>query len=440
MATILLLAFSVVFGGASRENSLRLALVELAALPALAIFLNATADRRTWAEHRFAFLLLGTLVALPLLQLIPLPPAIWTRLPGREEPNLALSLAGLPTPWSALSLTPELTWRAALALIPPVAAFLGIMLIRPEDHRRIIAVAIGVTTVSIALGAAQLTIGGPLYPYRTTAAGEVVGFFANRNHLATLCLMTAPFAGAFLGRASRNRRPGDRFVVWACAAFLLLNLFALAAIRSRAGILFAVPAYTLGGVTAWLAAGRGLSWKRAVVVGAALAVLATVAYFGGERVVQRFEGGGASTQSRLTNWPIIAEAAGGYQPIGSGVGSFDAVYRAHEPLEFVDPTFLNHAHNEYLETWLEAGWPGALLVGAFMVWYGRRSWRAWKPTVPSESSLQRSASVAILIVLLHSLVDYPLRTEAIAVIFAICCAILESPAPVKASRRQTMGE
>ena len=33
--------------------------------------------------------------------------------------------------------------------------------------------------------------------------------------------------------------------------------------------------------------------------------------------------------------------------------------------------------------------------------------------------------VAVGAVLLHSAVDYPLRTETIAVVFALCCALLE---------------
>lgn len=436
LAMVILLALSIVLGGASRENALRLALLELAALPVLAMFAITALERRPWAEHRFAFGLFLATAALPLIHLAPLPPGIWTNLPGREDPNLALSLAGLGVPWAPISLTPELTWRAFLALIPPAAAFFGLTLMPAEDRSRLMGLAIGLTAISLVLGAAQMAGGRWLYPYATTAAGDVVGFFANRNHLATLCLMTVPFAAVFLGSAARRRRPADRLVIWTCGVFLVLALFALIAIRSRAGIVLAAPAFVLGGVGAWLAAGRGLSWKRFVAGAVILAILGGAAYFGGQRVLQRFEGATASTQSRLETWPVVAETAGGYQPLGSGLGSFDAVYRAHEPLEFVDPTFLNHAHNEYLETWLEAGWPGALLVGAFLVWFARRTVRAWRAGENADAGLQRAASVAVLVVVLHSFVDYPLRTETIAVMFAICCAILESPIGIRPRRRR----
>lgn len=437
IAVGVLLALSILLGGASRENALRLALLELAALGPMALAVIGALDRRLWSEHRLAVWLIVAISALPLLQLLPLPPGIWTRLPGREESVLAFSIAGLAAPWAPISLAPELTWRSFLALIPPLTAFLGVLLVSPDNRRRLMVIAIGLAVASLLLGAAQLSGARGLYPYQTTASGDVVGFFANRNHLATLCLMTIPFAAVFLGAATRRRRPIDRLVMWACAVFLVLALFGLMSIRSRAGIVLALPAFALGGLAAWLAAGRGISWGRVAAAGAVLVVLAVAGYLGGERVLQRFEGGGASTESRLTAWPIIAEAAGDYQPLGSGVGSFDAVYRAHEPLELLDPTFLNHAHNEYLETWLEAGWLGAALLVAFLVWFGQRSWRAWRPGESGDPTLQRAASIAILIVLTHSFVDYPARTEAIAVMLAICCAILESQIPAKSSRRRS---
>ncbi len=58
----------------------------------------------------------------------------------------------------------------------------------------------------------------------------------------------------------------------------------------------------------------------------------------------------------------MAEAAQSYLPVGSGLGSFDPVYRSVEPLERLDATFFNQAHNDYLEIWLETGWIGAGLT------------------------------------------------------------------------------
>jgi hypothetical protein len=79
IAAVVLLALSVVLGGASRDHALRLAVVELASLPLLVIGLGRLIRTGLWRDHRFALALLGALVALPLIQLLPLPPTLTLR-------------------------------------------------------------------------------------------------------------------------------------------------------------------------------------------------------------------------------------------------------------------------------------------------------------------------------------------------------------------------
>ena len=95
IAMVVLLVFSFAFGGASRVHALRLALVELAALPLLVIAGMQIQKWESRRRHQLALGILASLAALPLVQLIPLPPAVWTSLPGRDQMTLALTLAGL---------------------------------------------------------------------------------------------------------------------------------------------------------------------------------------------------------------------------------------------------------------------------------------------------------------------------------------------------------
>lgn len=425
IAAVVLLAFSVLFGGASRDHALRLALVELAALPLMVIAGGRLIQSGGWRAHQFALGLMAAVVAIPLVQSLPLPPAIWTGLPGRDQMVLALQLADLQPGWSSLSLTPEATWRSLLALLPPAAMFLA-LLAAPADFRaRLIRLCLLAALVSMLLGVAQLGSGNErLYPWTTTSAGSVNGFFANRNHLATLLLAMIPFA-MVLGAGSLRRYGSSKFPLWLTALFIGLTVIALAAIRSRAGVLLFAPVTIISLVAAWVAAGRGRPNPALLVLlgvtGTALTVVATLAL---PPILARFEPDGAS-DGRFDRWPIVAQAAEAYLPLGSGMGSFDAVYRSVEPLEQLDSTFFNQAHNEYLETWLEAGWLGAALIGAFLIWYGLRAWAAWRARPSTARDLQRASSIAILAVLLHSVGDYPLRTVAMAVIFTICCGILE---------------
>lgn len=46
------------------------------------------------------------------------------------------------------------------------------------------------------------------------------------------------------------------------------------------------------------------------------------------------------------------------------------------------------------------------------------------------------ASIAIGAVLVHSLVDYPLRTAAMSALIGLCCVLMVRPAETPRSRRQ----
>ena len=260
------------------------------------------------------------------------------------------------------------------------------------------------------------------------------GIFANRNHLATLLVATLPFAGVLAGASLRHRGDRNQTGLWLGAAFIGLVVVATGVVQSRAGVILIGPSLVATGLAAWIASGRKRPgpafFGLAAVVGIAIAA---VGLFALGPILARFDPN-APAEGRFENWPYVAEAAQTYLPVGSGIGSFDPVYRSVEPLDRLDPTYFNQAHNDYLEIWLETGWIGMALVLVFLAWWGRRSWACWRAPPSRESDLQRAASIAILMVLLHSAVDYPLRTEAIAVLFALFAAILEGAAHPTAPR------
>jgi O-antigen ligase len=114
-------------------------------------------------------------------------------------------------------------------------------------------------------------------------------------------------------------------------------------------------------------------------------------------------------------------------PVGTGLGTFQTVYRRYENPDRVTRQYANHAHNDYVEFVLELGIVGLLLILAFIAWWAMALVRVWRSEVPG-AGLARAATVAIGVVLLHSIVDYPLRTSAIAAVIGFACALLV-PAP-----------
>ncbi|MBU1384258.1 MAG: O-antigen ligase family protein [Alphaproteobacteria bacterium] len=427
IATLLLLACSLAFGGASRLHAAPLAAVQLAALPVLILGLLRLNDDDGFTRHRTVLLLLLAALALPLLQLVPLPPGVWAGLPGRDVAGVAFEVTGGSPGWMPLSLAPDATWGAFLALLPPIAMVVATISGTSGQRRATAALYVGAACLYIFIGCVQFATKSPaVYPYPTTAPGTVSGLFANRNHLATFLLMAMPMAAVVGSIFQRSARSPARLGLWIFAAYCGIVVMALAIIRSRTGLVVMVPTLM---ASLWLAVQSGPRLQRKHVIAALgfAAAVALVTALGLEPLLSRFSGEAVGSEGRFAVWPIIANAASLYQPFGSGLGSFDAVYRSVEPLRLVDPTFLNQAHNDFLEIWLEAGVLGVGLVLVAMGWAGRLAISAWRSgSRHSDRRLAQAASLAILVLAVHSVVDYPVRTETIAVMLAFCVGLLSS--------------
>ena len=384
-----------------------------------------------------ALLLAAAVMAVPLIQLVPLPAALWAQLPGRQEAALAPALAGISPGWASMSLAPDRTWAAALGLIPAMGVFLACLVLDSKDRFRLVLVVLGGAALSMVLGALQLAEGGDAFHVSPNSAdGSVTGFFVNRNHLATFLLMSLVFAAA-LAASSRRWPMTARVLSWGCALLSLLVVVTLAAIRSRAGIIILAPAMVLclliivrsGEVRR---SARLLRLWTVGVVGAGAAVLT----FGLSPIVARFENSDGGRE-RFERWPDVLEAAGRYQPLGAGLGSFRSVYGSVEPIAELDGTFFNHAHNDYLELWLEAGWLGIAALAVAIVWAAPRWARQWrKPASGHRDPLALAAGAALVLIALHSIVDFPIRSMTNLVLVGLCLGLIAAAEP----RRKTAAD
>jgi hypothetical protein len=81
-----------------------------------------------------------------------------------------------------------------------------------------------------------------------------------------------------------------------------------------------------------------------------------------------------------------------------------------------------------LELWLNGGVPAIILIIGFLTWFAVSTFRVWSngQTQASvlELALAQAASIVVVLLLLHSVVDYPLRMPALSVLFAFSCAYL----------------
>jgi hypothetical protein len=81
--------------------------------------------------------------------------------------------------------------------------------------------------------------------------------------------------------------------------------------------------------------------------------------------------------------------------------------------------------------WLESGVVGIVLMGLFVTWLVLRSMKVWRRAPPGrleiDQSLARAATLIVGLLIAHSFLDYPLRTDAMMAIMAFACALLIDP-------------
>jgi O-antigen ligase len=436
---LLLLFAAGLFGGASQGNALSLMAVELASLPLLFVSLYQVLAGAAPRRAILPLILLAAVIATPLLQLVPLPSGLWTRLPGRAPVLQVLDVARLGRPWLPFSLAPAETWRAAMALAPPAAMFMGALFLS-DGQRRVIAVCwLAMAAISLGLGALQMLggEGSPLYFYPITNLGAPVGLFSNRNHQAEFLLCLIPLAAVFAARFNGDFEDRRAFGALLAGLYVVVAIVGVAVTHSRAGVVLGAVALLGAGAVIARSGALRRRWRAAAGIGAGVLVaIAAVLAFGSGPILDRFAG--AAAEPRFGGWPLVARAANGFLPLGSGVGSFQTVYDAVEPLSDVGPTYFNHAHNDYLELWLETGLFGAALLLAFAAWLAGRLWTIWTHAAGPGRDLVAACSLTVLLLAAHSAVDYPLRTESLAVLFAFACASVGVYRPPDPTRKGPM--
>ncbi|HEY0117082.1 MAG TPA: O-antigen ligase family protein [Allosphingosinicella sp.] len=437
-----LLALCILFGGASAEGDGPALILQLGAIMILFWALLVRPQMMQPSARRLQWFMLAMLAVL-LLQLVPLPPGVWQALPGRERIAQGYQVLGLPLPWLPLSLAPYETALRLLWILPPLSLCVAIVRLGAYRSSVIAWVIVGMAALSTLVGALQVAGGvdSGWYLYRVTNRGTAVGLFANRNHLATLLLCAIPFLAALAVRSRSSARSYKKSAgtMVLLGTLALLMLFGLAINTSLAGLGLAVPVTGASLLLLWTRQRRVPIW--APIVGGVLTALAVAAVFLAPLGNNLTSAGVADdSQSRYNAIGITIQAGNDYFPIGSGAGTFVNIYRLYEEPERVEPIYMNHAHSDFAEIYLETGVLGLLVLIAFLIWWGGRTLQVWRADGRSDP-FTRAATIATGAIIAHSLVDYPLRTTAIAAIFAVALALMtEARSTAAATSRSKRGE
>lgn len=250
--------------------------------------------------------------------------------------------------------------------------------------------------------------------------GVATGFFVNRNSFATFAAFGIAAGSvlaldAYLRQSAASRLRADMipsFAVYGVGIAMLATAVVLSA--SRMGALVSA----LGAATAFvIALIRTSSSRGGIAVGALvlLVVAGLVVLFSGGTLTDRVGSLETNVDERLLLYRQVLDMAAARPWTGFGGGTFISAFPLFHRIPLSADLIWNAAHNLYLELYVDLGIfaLAPILAVAFLV---ARSARA---TLNRQAEwVAPGATVSLsVIAAVHSLVDFSLQIEAIAMIF-----------------------
>ncbi|MGA1791762.1 MAG: O-antigen ligase family protein [bacterium] len=315
-----------------------------------------------------------------------------------------------------------------------------------EDKSRIqwiVATIVGVGFFQAVYGMLQYLSGHQhIWGYRKMWYTEyVTGTYINRNHLAGYLEMAIPLAFGLLiylilhPRSERQTRPIHRirdilihfdrsdpyrsrryFLVFV----IVMMTLALLLSGSRGGIISLTIAFILmNGL---------LIFKRKVRSCAVISLLISCLvliygiYIGMGSTVRRFESMENDAVSRIRLFKASISVISEFPVLGTGLGTFEQAFRRAQSSEL--DRVVDHAHNDWIEMWVETGGIGLILLICTAIWcmiHFAGVW--WKRHDSFSLGIGLGGMGGVLSLSLHGLTDFNMHIPANALTFAVVLAI-----------------
>lgn len=412
-------------GGSSRPDEQSLSILR----PAAILVCGVAISTLQWEQVQRHKLLLGGALALLIgvsAYVIPFMPVASGISPEHNLLSEINAAANISPELRAISLAPTATLNALFALFVPLAVLLLSIQLNKEEKFLLLPVLIILIALSGIWGTLQAlaSTADVLYLYQITSRGFAVGLFANRNHQAVLLAALLPMLAAIAWvNVKTPEQAKFRGIAAAAAAIILIPL--LLVTGSRAGLALGLVALVS---TAWIyrsphslkSKKQGLKKARliyAIGFGGVVALGLITALTSRAEAIRRIFVPDQVDNIRFQSWRPIADIASGLVPTGAGPGAFSVIFQIHEPMRLLRGGYLNQAHNDYLDLYLTAGISGIGLAVIAVISTLYLGWRAFFSRKGDQSRnvvYGKVGAMMLLLVLLASISDYPLRVPTIA--------------------------
>lgn len=432
----------ILFGGTSKPNEINILLQSAASLAVIGLSIWSLRIGFPTTLSVYASWLLLACFLLIFVQLLPLPPSIWTSFAGREFQVKMFRILAVELPWQPISLTPAATKATALALLPAAAGFL-VAISSPHRARVWFAITIIACAVTGLFVGFMQQIQGPesSFYFYGNASGVISGTFGNRNFYAAQLYATIPFVAALAMVLQEKFQLPNWLVMMFSLVYVSLLIIGLAGTVSRAGTLLSMVAVLLTAAFVY----RPQNWakNRGTKRSVTFAVLGVVLLFSqvGMAAILRFAKSDL-VDMRGQIYEVSWTAAKQFFPVGSGFGSFVPIYQMYETPPIMIEDYVNHVHNDWLELLLEGGGSAAVLLLAFVVLTAISMLQLCRMEFQSSArAILRAGAVVVFLLLLHAIVDFGLRTPALITIFGLSCGLVtlgrQNGAATQSSARKT---
>ena len=388
------LFISLLIGGGTASGLYTDTFIEIAAIIAAAAVFSRTSSQRM---PRSALWLLVVAVGLFVFQVIPLPATLFTGM----RPQMLLGDPWVVNQSRFISVGVGRTIECLLYVLASAGFFLAVTRLRIEQVYGLLPFFFMGLICNGLAGTIQYSLSDDiaikgLLPFTINA-----GLFANQNHFSALLFVSIPFV-VYYGLFRGHLLSGSLGLI----ALLLLLLAA----GSRAGVLIGLAITVISIV--FLSARSRTSGFGIFVLFAGLSVYTIGAW----ATIDAKEVDPAFGRGEFARTTI--EGIKNNLVTGVGFGNFQKAYQIYEKQEMIFSAYVNHAHNEYLEIAFEGGVIAIGLMALYLLLLLFAFVRIRR------DAFQKAAFLSVSFLLIHSLVDYPLRTAALAMTFAYMNAII----------------
>ena len=343
---------------------------------------------------------------------------------------------------NALTLDPYSTKIFILRLSGYILFFAAALtFIDSEDRLRELVAAIAIFGGVIAFVGIIQRLASPdaIYGVRPTPDAIPFGPYINRHHFATLMVL---FSGVVLSHLLGGAVARDKKLLFAIP--LVLMAVAVVLTGSRGGVIAYLATFSLCVFAHLRTGGRA---RLPLILGAgafAIFIVFLVTFLGGADALLRSTGLQTAAEDissgRTHFWSVAWQVFKSHPVVGAGMEAFGVAYSRFDTRNGFFR--VEQAHNDYLQMLADGGLIGLAMVAAFIFFLVRKAAAAFSEVEAGEyQRVTRIGAFAGCVgVLVHSFVDFPLRTASNAFFFLLVVAMLAVPTfAVQRGRRSANG-